>query len=380
MKMTLTRTQILATFIVSATVALLSALLCLTLYSDYALDHSNPFDNVWRRILCDPVQRLIGRKRANATSHVLFSLLVAISDQQTVVGIALLGAAIHALQNQSITVYHFNIIMDMAWFSSNVHLLTLCILRSFLESPRLSNVLSVSRSHGPLQRLLRIMAMVVLAALLLHCSAIAGFEGWDNAVNCSAQCITKGKRRGAPHRQMIVTYIFVIQSYTVQIVRVTPSIQKFFANHLMPWIERLDNKACGRKEEDDSASTRSKLQKPIDVAYGSIRKTVIVLWYFFTSDFEFMIEMIAWYGLGLYWTFSDRKAGRRHMDTSEMSKENHIGFGQLVPLLLIVLATLAAMESFTCKPLSSNISEILTKKVEIHTERKNGRLDREIRR
>jgi hypothetical protein len=295
------------------------------------------------------VQQLIGRKRANEASHVLYSLLVAISDQQAVVGIALLAAAIHSFEKQSITVYHFNIIMDMAWFSSNVHLLTLCILRSFLESPRLSNVLSVSRSHGPLQRLLRIMAMVVLACLLLYCSSVAGFEGWDSAVNCSAQCITKGKRRGAPHRQMIITYIFIVQSYTVQIVRVTPSIQRFFANHLMPWIEQLDNKARGRKEEDDGASTKSRLQKPVEVFYEGIRKTAIVLFYFFTSDFEFMIEMIAWYALGLYWTFTDRKAGRRHMNLLEVSKENHIGFGQLVPLLLIVMATLAAMESYTCK-------------------------------
>lgn len=37
------------------------------------------------------------------------------------------------------------------------------------------------------------------------------------------------------------------------------------------------------------------------------------------------------------------------MHPVEREKENHIGFGQLVPLLLIVLATFGATEAYMCR-------------------------------
>jgi hypothetical protein len=329
----LTKAQMIAAFITSATLCLISSLLCLILYGNNGINYTNPIDRFWRRILCDPMQRLIGPQRAKTIAHSLYAIIMAISDQQLITGIAILSAAIRALDLRSITVYHFNMIMDMAWFSSNTHLLSLCVLRSFLDSPRLTNVLSSARSHSNLPRSLRIVAMLVLAGLLLHCSSVAGYELWDDHVNCPALCITRGARRGAPHRQMIVTYIFVIQSYTFQIARVTPSIRSFCSNHIAPALVRFDSTA---------SSGSGKL-------YAPFRVLAMSLWHFFTSDFEFMGEMLAWYALGLYWTFTDRRQGHAHMTDGELWKENHIGFGQLVPMLLIVLATLAGMEGYICK-------------------------------
>src|ERR1700753_3616276 len=237
-----------AAFITSATFCLLSAILCLILYSDDSLKYRNPFDRFWRRILCDPIQRRVGSKRAKIWSNSLYAMIMAISDQLTVTGIAILGTSIRALDKKTITVYHFNMIMDMAWLSSNVHLMALCVMRSFLHSATLSNVISYSRSHSLLPRSIRIVAMLVLAALLLHCSSVSGYELWDDHVNCPALCITRGKRGGYPHRQMIVTYIFVIQSYTFQIARVTPSIRRFFSKTIKPLLQSLDQKAASRLE------------------------------------------------------------------------------------------------------------------------------------
>jgi hypothetical protein len=328
-----------AAFVASASFSLLSAILCLTLYSNSSLKYNNPFDRFWRRILCDPIQRLVGPESARTWSNSLYAIIMAISDQQIITGIAILSASIRALEQRSITVYHFNIIMDMAWLSSNVNLICLCVMRSFLDSTHLSNAISYSRSHSPVPRFLRIVAMLVLAALLLHCSSISGYELWDDHVNCPALCITRGKRGGYPHRQMIVTFIFVIQSYTFQIARVTPAIRRFFSKALKPRFQSLDQKMTGRLE---NSTFRLLL-------YAGVRRAAVVLWYFFTSDFEFMLEMLAWFVLGLYWTFTDRKEGHNHMEHDEIWKENHIGFGQLVPLLLIVLATLAGMEAYICK-------------------------------
>lgn len=323
----------------STTFCLVCAILCLTLYNDDSFEYRNPFDRFWRRILCDPIQRRVGSKRAKIWSNSLYAMIMAISDQLTVTGIAILGTSIRALDKKTITVYHFNMIMDMAWLSSNVHLMALCVMRSFLHSATLSNVISYSRSHSLLPRSIRIVAMLVLAGLLLHCSSVAGYELWDDHVNCPARCIVRGKRGGYPHRQMIVTFIFVIQSYTFQIARVTPSVLLFFSKVIKPRLQCMNQKMISRLEENSW-----KL-----FLYTGFVRAVAVVWDFFTSDFEFMLEMLAWYILGLYWTFSDRKEGHKHMDDAELWKENHIGFGQLVPLLLIVLATLAGMEAYICK-------------------------------
>lgn len=273
-------------------------------------------------------------------------MIMAISDQQIITGIALLGAAVRNLPKRSITVYHFDIIMDMAWFSSNTHLLALCVTRSFLETTIPSSVLSRTRSHGGLPRNVRIMAMLVLAGLLLYCSSVSGYELWDDHVNCPALCITRGKRAGAPYRQMVVTFVFVLQSYTVQIGRVTPSVKRFFHNHVYPWVKERDEKA------------REGLEKKVKVVrsgYMALRAVGWAFWVFFTSDFEFMLEMVAWYTIGLYWALNDRKDGHKHMEAAEIWKENHIGFGQLVPLLLILLATLAGMEGYLCKSCSVTV-------------------------
>jgi hypothetical protein len=328
-----------AAFIASASLSLIASIFCLLLYSNAALTHVNPLDRFFRRYLCFPLQRFVGAARATAWSNMLYGTIMALSDQQLITGIAILSAAIRSLKMRSITVYHFNMVMNMAWFSSNVHLLSLCVMRSFLYSSQITNVLSHARSHAVLPRVLRIIAMLVLAGLLLHCSSVSGYELWDNNPNCPALCITRGRRAGHPHRQMIVTYIFVIQSYTTQIARVTPAIERLFSERIGPMIQKLD----------DNALTRSDKRSCIKSVYRGMRWVALVIFWFFTSDLEFMLEMVAWYIIGLFWTFSDRRDGHKHMEESELWKENHIGFGQLVPLLLIVLGTLAGMEAYLCK-------------------------------
>jgi hypothetical protein len=328
-----------AAFIASASLSLIAAFFCLLLYSNATLTHSNPFDRFFRRKLCLPLQCFVGAARASAWSNMLYGTIMALSDQQLITGIAILSAAIRSLDKRTITVYHFNMVMNMAWFSSNVHLISLCVMRSFLYSSQIPNVLSHARSHAVLPRALRIIAMLVLAGLLLHCSAVSGYELWDNNPNCPALCITRGQRAGYPYRQMIVTFVFVIQSYTFQIARVTPAVGRFCSERILPIIQKCD----------DSALNKSDKRSCIQSVYRGTRRVALIIWWLLTSDLEFMLEMVAWYIIGLYWMFSDRNDGHRHMEGSEIWKENHIGFGQLVPLLLIVLGTLAGMEAYLCK-------------------------------
>ena len=71
-------------------------------------------------------------------SRGLERLILALSDQQLVTGMAVLIAGY--ISPCSMSLYHFNIVAALGWFSSTVHLSTLTILRVyFIEHPRLRN-------------------------------------------------------------------------------------------------------------------------------------------------------------------------------------------------------------------------------------------------
>jgi hypothetical protein len=322
-------------FIASATLALMLSIACLTLHSTNLQSCTNPIDRFFRLKICHPLQRFIGHSRCYALSNSLFAVIIMISDQQMITGIAILAASIGKLYNHSITVYHFNIVTDMAWLSSNTHLLCLCVMRTFLNTPSHQlGVLAKSRSHSTLPRMLRITAMVALACLLLYASNVAGYAMWNSKQDCPAKCVMLGPRGGVPLVQMIITHIFILQSYTVQIARVTPAIMNFLDNKVMPALSKADRAVIG-----EGRSTRRMI-------YFIFRQPFMAFFHFFTSDTEFMLEMVGWYALGLYWTFTDRSAGHKKMHQDEIWMENHLGFGQLVPLLLLLLAILAGMEGY----------------------------------
>ncbi|KAF2229185.1 hypothetical protein EV356DRAFT_562218 [Viridothelium virens] len=71
------------------------------------------------------------KSRLHAT---LRAATLALSDQQIVTGIAIMGAGFNGLIQQSISVYHFQTVLYLAWMSSSVHLSALTILATYLHN------------------------------------------------------------------------------------------------------------------------------------------------------------------------------------------------------------------------------------------------------
>ncbi|KAK6070445.1 hypothetical protein SCUP234_10125 [Seiridium cupressi] len=63
-------------------------------------------------------------------------VVVILSDQQIVTGIAIMSAGFGGLQSKEISVYHFQIVLYLAWMSSSVHLSAVTLLGSFLRQRR----------------------------------------------------------------------------------------------------------------------------------------------------------------------------------------------------------------------------------------------------
>ena len=81
-------------------------------------------------------------------------VVLALGDQQIVTGIAILGAAFQGLRNGSISVYHYQIAIYLAWMSSSVHLSAVTVLGDFL-----------TKNKGLM--VWRVAGMLVLLAMLI---------------------------------------------------------------------------------------------------------------------------------------------------------------------------------------------------------------------
>jgi hypothetical protein len=101
-----------------------------------------------------PPQNLNGRPTRLQFSRALRQAILALSDQQIVTGIAILGAGFQGLRLGGIDSYHFQTVIYLAWMSSSVHLSALSILAPILK-------------ERPALRIWRLTGMFVLLILLV---------------------------------------------------------------------------------------------------------------------------------------------------------------------------------------------------------------------
>ncbi|KAK3348215.1 hypothetical protein B0H65DRAFT_169424 [Neurospora tetraspora] len=99
-------------------------------------DEVCPGTKYWRRFRAW-VQQALGQRYVRLYRQVFHDMVVCLSDQQLVTGIAFLAEAILRMYTEQdpITVYHFDIINYLARFSCNTHLLSMQIMR-FIETKR----------------------------------------------------------------------------------------------------------------------------------------------------------------------------------------------------------------------------------------------------
>ena len=136
----------------------------------------------------------------------LGKFIIALSDQQLVTGLAVLIAGF--VSPCSMSIYHFNIIAALGWFSSTTHLSTLAVLRIyFIEHPRLRNW--------------RVVAMLFVLMLLIIARVVTLASTLDNSlpVRCA---FTHGSFRDLgllPGISLIGIMIFLGTTYCNRIVR-----------------------------------------------------------------------------------------------------------------------------------------------------------------
>lgn len=82
-------------------------------------------------------------------------------------------------------------------------------------------------------------------------------------------------------------------------------------------------------------------------ALANLFKTIFFwVWNLLSSDLFDISELLLWFVLGCYGIIGTRNDGHALMSETEARAEDRIGFGQLVPIVLLFASPLAVIESY----------------------------------
>lgn len=274
---------------------------------------------------------------------IITTLVLSLSDQMLLTGLSMLMAAytLHC----TMSVYHAGIVLDLAWFASVAHLLTLGhIHRKMQGRDRLRNS--------------RVILMVLMAILLLINTFFLGHWATFISGPFNAQCLWDDMRQkgnvfgGEPLPVMTTNLVLILALYTIAVIQFYPHLSAYFEQclftrpqrFLQAWRSRVSNMPHRGKE------THSMIRALIFIAEK---------WHFLCTEFirtlltsmsvSFVVNL-ACFVWGVKNIFVDREAPHRERhrfsDIPMEGNENRMGFGQIVPILLLTSTVLTAIEAY----------------------------------
>lgn len=270
---------------------------------------------------------------------IIQKLVLSLSDQQLLTGLAVLIAGFWT--HCSISVYHFALVNDLAWFSANVHFATLVVLKNyFLANPVLRNW--------------RVALMIVLASLLGASTVMMGHYEWDDSWPYDAQCLFDdlvGNIGGEPRYWLGVNLTLLCLNYPLNVIPLFERPRQFVGQ----WLEKKPmaarNHAIKRLKRFTPHTT------PPNSFTGSVRRSTCTLlittvrgisWTYFAlialidSQTCSIVLDNFWFGYGLWGIIEDRQIPSSEMD----GNENAMTFGQIMPILLLSSSVLVFREAY----------------------------------
>ena len=265
--------------------------------------------------------------------------LRAFSDQQIITGIAILGAGF--LETKSISVYHYQLVVYLAWMSSNVHLATLTLLRNYLRAKKF---LLAWRVTGML--ILFVMLCIALVptssdsfnSAIWYTSGAAGYPetlydvyglGYEGS---PLVCFWQGDYVGEVNPSAILSYILLGSSY---IWKVAMLFDKAY-NPLLS-IRYKSQRLLERGLRKTSFERKWPLYYPLLAVY-----IVFIAMLDWLESFAASICILTF---GLVWGTLNILVPRRNLQAVYyLWGENTWTFGQTMPLLLLALPILSFVE------------------------------------
>jgi hypothetical protein len=292
---------------------------------DREVHHITPYSS-------DPSLLRETRKRRKRLHGCVRDVAVALSDQQIVTGIAIMSAGFVGLRSQSISVYHYQTVLYLAWMSSSVHLSVVTLLSTYLREHR---GIMIWRLCG----MLTLFAMLVIGVvptisndwgILWWNSMLEGRTGWAIPASCFwGKLWGDGVSPDAP-----LGFIILIMSYISKMGAIFDCTHKSYHNYIRDPLE-----------QSLFATLRA-----IAMRYDSRGRTRLWLWVFrlilgIALPLLTILEVAASFAASIWLSVANLAYGtmqivipRRQMLPLVVlgSNENAWGFGQLVPLILLI--------------------------------------------
>ena len=289
---------------------------------------------------------------------VVTTVILSLSDQMLLAGLSMMiaGFTLHC----SISVYHAGIVIDLAWFAAGAHLLTLGLLHRRMKGrERL--------------RTSRVILMIVMAAFLIANTISQGHWAWFDSGPFNAQCpwndiLEKGNVFGGEPKTIMVTnlvLIFVLYSLAIASFYSKPSVwlDQWLRVRPRRGLRSLRGNLRERRraqEKTRSCSSRLKRQPYImieGIMYALSKMhsaSVLFVQGFFGSVCIAFVLDVFWFAWGVKNITEDRRipskeASRFLPHTPMEGDEQRMGFGQIIPILLLGSTVFVAIEAYEGK-------------------------------
>ncbi|KAK0672357.1 hypothetical protein QBC41DRAFT_362492 [Cercophora samala] len=304
----------------------------------------NKINHVSRQYIARPFVAYLHSRGVNVPviAACATDLVISLSDTQLVTGLAVLVGALASVyrsdHDEPMSVYHFTIASDLAWFSSTTHLSSLLVLR---YHPRIS----AKKGHRPshirpwtvrLPLTIRLVLMIVFAGLLLWATTLGGYECWYSIMACPAKCTLTHPWGGEPETWVAVNTVLIVYGYSTHMLELSVTVRKYWLDHLRAHVLTPDNKAPVPRLKQGLAG----------MAISTARMLLFWFWNVLGSDICDVLEMMVWFSLGCFWIAEDRRWGQAEMESEHRQAENRLGYGQLIPIVLLLLPLIAVVESY----------------------------------
>jgi hypothetical protein len=250
------------------------------------------------------------RRVAIILDETFLSLIIGLADQQVVIAFAVLIAA--RVQWDTISAYHFNIISILAWFSCFTHAITLLTLMYWMKESK------------PLL-FLRLSLFTAVFLMWLWAQAMArdyqdGSQGTDAFIGqraaCPARCCLSDSWSTSNGLFRLICLVLVLAVVAWNLFR-----------HLTHKTNHLASTSAPTKKNTEQLSL-------LIIAFILFFALNTAMMYTILFDSATMRNVSAYTGLIASQAFED---------------QNIWGFGQIVPMVLLILPVLAAFEGYIGK-------------------------------
>lgn len=226
--------------------------------------------------------------------------------------------------------------------SSGTHLITLSVLREYL---RKKTVLRVSRLAGMLIMFSMLFVAITPTGNTTYHNIISWEHQWDGVASA---CFWSSKYWNGWRWDAGVTYCLLISNYVARAAALFESSEAFFRRNIRDWLLGGLEKALDRmvKRIRDSADNGLAASKAKKMRYYTYLATYTVTLACLDLYSSFLAPLL-WVLISLIWGSLQLLFPRMALANSGViSAEDSFEFGQIIPLMLLVLPLVAVFEAY----------------------------------